>query len=271
MSHFIVFHRMQVRGANFQPAGWLVAPPGPYVAMSFAHKLGLDLGGTALSVAIIHHSAELLAEDLPGAYGVLIPHGRRGAVLSLDSKRGASNYGGDGVSLAYLPEPRGNLTLSLVIELDIESFDEQDLERFKATARFAGGEITYSARLPKIVDSREEAQKLVRSGFVVTDESPLVSKTMAEKGINALEALQFLTRSDNRAEHPWLIPACIGYASISPFVSRPNARGDYQHAYVESLIGLTQLRPAREGLVFWTFSMVEKAQDTFHFLTIAKD
>jgi len=270
MSHFIVFHRIQVRGANFQPAGWLVAPPGPYVAMSFAHKLGLDLGGTALSVAIIHHSADLLAEELPGDYGLLRPHGRRGAVLSLDGRKG-SDYGGSGVSLAYLPEPRGNLTMSLVIELDIESFDEQDLERFKASARFAGGEISYSARLPKIVDSREEAQKLVRSGFSVTDESPLVSKTMAEKGMNALEALQFLTRSDNQAEYPWLIPACVGYASISPFSSRPNARGGYNHAYVEPLIGLTQLRPVRQGLIFWTFSMVEKAHNTFHFLTISKD
>lgn len=270
MSHFIVFQRMHVRGANFQPAGWLVAPPGPFVAMSFAHKLGLDLGGTALSVALIHHSADLLAEDLPGAYGTMIPHGRRGAVLSLDGKKG-SDYGGAGVSLAYLPEPRGNLTISLVIELDVESFDEQDLERFKSTARFAGGEITYSTRQPQIVESLEEVQKLVRSGFVVTDESPLVSKTMAEMGMNALEALQFLTRSDNHAQHPWLVPACVGYASITPFVSRPNARGGYQHAYVEPLIGLTQHRSAREGLAFWTFSMVEKAQNTFHFLTIAKE
>lgn len=253
MPRYLVFPRMHVTRANFQPAWWVIAPPGPMAALGFAHSLARALGTRELGVAIVHHDARLLAEDT-GAY-LLAPQQHRAASYTYDAggAKGSTDYASNAaLDLSLQPVVEGNVVVSLVVAIPDDAFyREADIEQFMARARYGGGIVEPGTRF-RTEKSQADVMRRLRSGFSVHDRTDLMLAAVAQ-GITPAEAFLSLTSAAARADNPWLIPANLGYLALTPIEERRGSRGGYPHAFVEPLVGLTQYRPVRDGLPYWQY------------------
>lgn len=244
--------RLEIQGANFMATCWLVAPPSPMAAAGFAHNLARQIGSREQGVAIIHHDAQLLAEQI--GFDVLRPHQMRGACL-IDEDDYVR-----GLALSLQPSVKGHLTLSLVVAFDEETGVAMSrVESFLYKARYAGG-VIISAGRPALYSSTEELTRAIRGGFAVHDRSDLVSETIERDRVDPLEAILRLTRKDRMEELPWLMPAVLGYEALTQPQSRRGSRDGHPHVFGEPLVGLVQYRPARDGLQWWRYANVGESR-----------
>lgn len=252
---YLLIPHMEVSQANATPAWWLVAAPGPMPAVGFAHNLGRKLGVKEHGTCLVHHTEQMLMEDTLGS--VYAPQQHRAAMYSMTSVMGAGDYSSrNKYALASQPVIKCNVEISLIIAFSAEDpINPATIERFMESARYGGGLVRTHGKI-KLFRSLEECQAHVKSGFVVKERSDLLFEKMQE-GQTQLDALLELTRADNRAANPWLIPANLGYALVTPPELKIGGRDDYAHAYGEPLIGLTQYVSARDGLVFWQYQNPE--------------
>jgi len=61
-------------------------------------------------------------------------------------------------------------------------------------------------------------------------------------------------------ERKWLLPAVMGYATITPFAQRVGVREDVPHAFAEPLVGLVHYKSVRQvqedDSLFWSGSWI---------------
>lgn len=253
MSYYLLVPRLEVSSANFMNAWWLLAPPGPLAALGFAHALGRQLGLRERGVAIVHHDAQLLAEQLK-PYDVLRPHQHRAAgyLAGSDHKK---DYAEGSNTLALQPVAKGHLGVSLVIAFDEDGpLSLGQVENFLAGGRYAGGVIWAHGKLEAFT-SLSECQARLKTGFFVEERTDLMEATMAELACDPLDAMLQLTSSRQRETYPWLIPSVLGYSAITPILEDvPGSRENALHAYAEPLVGLTQFAPVRDNAIpFWRY------------------
>lgn len=252
---YVLIPRMEVSRATAMPAWWLVAAPGPLPAVGFAHNLGRTLGVKEQGTCLVHHTEQMLMEDSLGyAYS---PQQHRAAMYSMTDAMGSGDYSSKNKNaLSLQPVVECNVTVSLLIAFpEEEPIDAQLIERFLVGARYGGGLVHEHGEV-RVLKSLEECRSHLKSGFVVNERSDLILERM-QAGLSQLDALLELTRSDNRSANPWLVPANLGFATITPPTLKSGGRESYPHAFGEPLIGLTQYVPVRDGLAFWQYSNPE--------------
>lgn len=247
-TEFLVIPRLKVSGANLLAAWWCVAPPGPTAALGFAHALARAASTREIGVGLVHHDADYSIENL-GAYTVF-PQQRRGAVL-IDK----DDYAKQSKSLSLQPTVTGHLELSLIIEFPVNTVNPELVNDFLFKSHYGGGLILEHGA-PKVLPTLEECQALIRTGFAVHDRSEL----LRDEQLNPLEKLLELTTPKASEKQSWLVPALLGYQAITPLAARCKVRGDYRHAYVEPLVGLTQYVPLRQAAVpIWSYHEANNA------------
>lgn len=256
MSYLVMPH-LKIQAANVHTAGWLLGGPPVMASVLFGHALARDLACTVAGVALVHHDQQLLGEWGSGRWR---PQQRRAAALTFTNKlKNGKDYASTNAhALSLQPVACAHMDLSLVIEVDGLHAREAVQERL-AHARLAGGNVVSYGEPSLVDDERDLASVLVDvdrqfgigSGFVVRDRSDLLAPTATETRTDRL--IRALGVGPNHARalttpSPWLSPACLGYAALTPFALRDGiregARG-YSHGFVEPLIGLVQYESLR--------------------------
>jgi CRISPR-associated protein Csy2 len=244
---YLAVRRLHVRNVNAQPTWWLVGPPGPLPYAGMAHALARSVCGNTVresGVAVVHHDFELQAEGFPHSFAVH-PHQFRGASL-IDRDDYAS-----GTQLSLQPTVRGNLVASVIVRFPPGTqLREEPVRAWLRSGRLAGGTIQGALDFTVLL-SEQEARDFIRSGFAMHERSDLLQPVA---GRDRLDALLAATRGDRRADLPWLMPTCLGFAALTACVQRCGARDAVPHLFAEPLVGLVQYRSVREAdasLPFW--------------------
>ena len=292
MSKYLIFPRLEVNRANALATGGVVSmtPVMAATMLGVAFEQRCDLGFEVTGVMLVHHHAELMAEralkqdDFHGDYNLIHIKG-----ATLFNKGDLPSTYKAGRSLDYAVQPtvlmRGQW--SVVLRLTDEISDRKVLKaatQFLHAARFAGGDIVSYGR-PVVVDelpssgSVSEFEKVVRSGFVVSDASHLLSDR--PEGMGRVEHLLRVCseRSSGSSEESgdpnrlkegsedmeegasrfFRSPAVLGYALISMPGAVVGSRNDAPHAFCEPMLGVVglssirKLKEARQSFdhLFW--------------------
>ncbi|MDX8399935.1 MAG: type I-F CRISPR-associated protein Csy2 [Gallionellaceae bacterium] len=173
-----------------------------------------------------------------------------------------------------------NLTVSLIIS----GIDELNCDAIKSAVlklRIAGGHINDCGRV-KVFDSIDLAANSAGSGYFVNERSDLMRGT---DKVGLLLSAMRLHESDNENEpdapkeshselalkatkergNSWIFPSNLGFLAITDFSKTDGARGGFDHAYAEPLVGLIQyvssriLREKRRPISFWHYAKKGKA------------
>jgi CRISPR-associated protein Csy2 len=262
---FVLIPNLQVQHANAVSAYWLIAPENVMAARQMAHALARKCGAEQdeAGVAIVHHDAQLLGEELDWRFR---PHQRRGAQFINKNDYSSKNKH----ALSLQPTATMHLRVSLVIRLNDEAdISTTDVDQFLHGGRLAGGQITEWGRV-EILDTQEALCKRLTRGHLIVERTDLLES--ADEGIidRFYEALSFppeepvatSVEGEDKTVRPWLSPATLGYAAITGIERRSGAREGLPSAYVEPLVGLIEYRPIRraltEPLAFWDYRIPEE-------------
>jgi len=126
----------------------------------------------------------------------------------------------------------------------------------------------YSASLQQLIKQHTECETLDADQLKLANNKIDEIKKNPRNGLKALKiARTYLNQTtcenlhnaltDYLNENSWLSATCLGYSCISPIENRGNVRGNYPHAFVEPLVGMTQYKSTRTPThslrqsVFW--------------------
>lgn len=249
----VLFPRLEVTAANAMPAWWFMAPPSPTAYVGFGQALALKClvnakAGDFIGVGVVLHDYRLRAEKVRGTYSYL-PHQLRAASLIDAVDYSAKNKN----ALSLQPSARCDMTVSVAVVFGEDAdIDPTRLEKFMHSARIAGGVVAQSRKY-LLEDGQASVRRKLGTGFAVHLRSDLMKPAA---GQDSLDALLLATRPDKetRAKNPWVLPATLGYAAVTPIENRIWTREGYPHAFAEPLVGLVQLMPIRQaGIPIWRY------------------
>lgn len=253
MSHYdyLLLPRLDVRHANAMSAYWVLSPEVVMAARQMAHALARHLGipGQDAGVAIVHHHVDMLGEQLPRD-SRFKPHQRRGAVLIDRHDYSSRNKH----ALSLQPTASMHLRVTLIFRFKAGcALDEDAIRDFLRGGRLAGGQIVDYGKL-KAFATESELRRELPSGHLVADRSA----ALVSDGKYSL-CDQFFDALHNEE---WLVPATLGYATITPLAYRPGARGAFPLAYAEPLVGLIEYQSLNrvadhDALAYWDYDFPE--------------
>lgn len=236
---YLLIPHIEVQRANALATAWAITMTPVFACTLFAHALGRDIGIQPAAVAIIHHDAQFLAEsDLPKGYGDY-PHQFRAATYIDDKDYSSKNKH----ALSLQPTASMHLEISLLLLFADTCPSLHQVKTALSQRRIAGGLITHHGK-PSIYESFEASLKAIHHGFFVIDQShELVSTDQGR-----LETLLSLVNdpTPEGESRRWLSPAVLGYATLTPFEARTNARENAPHAFAEPLVGLVAYQSIRQ-------------------------
>ncbi len=255
MSQFIVLlPRMEVSGANAQPAWWFLAPPSPTAYVGFGQALALKcLPPGAINdfigVGAVVHDYRLRAEKLPDSYS-LLPHQLRAAALINADDYSSKNKN----ALSLQPTARCDLTLSLAIVFEEgASVSADKVEVFMRNARLAGGVVAADSPEFEFIEGMAQVRARLKTGFAVHARPDLMVPAAGEDALDALMHATLPTK-ENLDANPWVMPATMGYATVTKIQDRVWTRDGHAHAFAEPLVGLVQLKSLKdEPIPVWKY------------------
>lgn len=265
MSKFIVlFPRLEISGANAQPAWWFVAPPSPTAYVGFGQALALkclppDSNDEFIGVGAVVHDFRLRAERLPDSYQ-WHPHQHRGATL-IDKDDYADTKT---LALSAQPSARCDLTVSLAVVFEEgASVDAEMIERFMRSARVAGGAVEGDAIKYELHADMAQVKQRLKTGFSLHARPDLMKPRIGEDTLDALLRATCPT-ADNLKANPWVMPALFGFSRITPVQDRIWTRDGHPHAFAEPLVGLVQLKPLRDAPIpIWKYQKPSHSNRVF--------
>lgn len=269
---YLLLPRLEVRNANAVSSYWALSPEVVMAARQFGHALARYLGTVPneAGVAIIHHHVEMLGERLPKDR-FFRPHQRRGAVFIDPHDYSDKNKH----ALSMQPTASMHLRVSLVLRFHAgTALDRTRIQRFLHGGRLKGGQIVEHGKI-EVVDRESAVLDRFHSGYVVVERPDLLHMLEGDSDIvdpffralagiekNSQGGAENDSKVDQKKNHSWLVPAILGYATISDIRFRPGAREGYPTAYAEPLVGLIQYQSIRkakqsESLPFWDYHYPE--------------
>jgi len=263
---YLVVRRASVRGATAVASSAFITPPGPLPALGWSHAVARALGVSVTGVAMIHHGSEFRAEsERPGAYSRGPAFHQFRAASFIDQKDYSST---NRHALSLQPTARCDLELSLIVEMDEDAHpDLEHATELVETGRFAGGRFDGKAHVA-LHEELDAAVRTTGGGFALHDRTDLLRGNSGHDPLDRL--LAWLDPNRDRRVEPWLLPATLGYRTITPIASRAGAREGLPHAFVESLVGLVQYRNAwSETPSFWRYD--RPSHDTFLATTLPEN
>ena len=248
MSQFIVLlPRMEVTGANAQPAWWFLAPPSPTAYVGFGQALALrclppDAANDFVGVGAVVHDYRLRAEKLPDSYS-LLPHQLRAAALINADDYSSKNKN----ALSLQPTARCDLTVSLAIVFEEgASVSKDKVEIFLRNARLAGGVVSADSPEFEFIEGMAQVRTRLKTGSAVHARPDLMVPATGEDALDALLHATLPTQ-ENHDVNPWVMPAALGYATVTKIQDRVWTRDGHPHAFAEPLVGLVQLKLLRDA------------------------
>ncbi|MBW4047912.1 MAG: hypothetical protein HIU89_08235 [Proteobacteria bacterium] len=190
-----------------------------------------------------------------------------------------------GFSKGLQPTARCHVEMSLVLRTPMSSLiDPQDISRALWSGFFGGGSIVEHGP-PVLKSTQEDVKGLLTSGFFVVDRADLTLERMqaANAGADALEVILDTLIARPRAKHGgaakndseaadveregeymldplpepkvWLSANVVGYLALETPQERAGVRGEFPHAYAETLVGLIEYRSVRKSpsIPFWSY------------------
>lgn len=251
MSQFIVLlHRMEVTGANAQPAWWFLAPPSPTAYVGFGQALALkclppDAVTDFVGVGAVIHSYRLLAEKFKGKKATdnfWRPHQFRAAALINNH-----DYVAGTMALSAQPTARCDLTVSLAIVFENgDGVSVDKVKVFMRNARLAGGVVAADSPDIDFIEGMAQVRARIKTGFAVHARPDLMVPAAGEDALDALLHATLPTK-ENRDANPWVMPATLGYATVTKIQDRVWTRDGHPHAFAEPLVGLVQLKSLKDA------------------------
>jgi CRISPR type I-F-associated protein Csy2 len=245
MNNILIIPRIEVVKYNVLASQWLISPTPVHAINMFVHNLQLKTGIVCSRVSIVHHDFSYKAAI--GKYNA----------PAFEKPKGASfidklDYPSDGKpligpkSLSFQPNFYGDMTISLIIEID-DSDKHTDVEDFLHTAKIAGGDII--SHKPIKVCNIADVFNHIKTGFFVEDYSHLIDPSK-----NQLE--QLVTTISNSKD--WISAATLGYAKLTQEIHKPGVRNGVKHCFVEPLVGLIKYIPIHNtkdvsDIRFWNY------------------
>ena len=238
---FIVIPGIRVQGANIVSSQTVVGGPPVVAAVLFGHAMSLRarLGVKALGAAVIHHSITPLGD---WTYGVFQPQQRRAAAFTFTNKADKDYSSKNKQALSLQPTASAHMRLSLLIETDTHTPVPDEIPRFLATARFAGGRVAGHGEIVHC-DDIGQALYTIPTGYAVLDRRDLLAGGQGPGPAHAM--VDALGAVPEEGGDSWLSATCVGYAAISDVRPRPGGRDfdlGYGHAFAEPLVGMVQFR-----------------------------
>lgn len=233
---YLVLPRIRVQRANAMATPWAVTLTPVFACSLFAHALGRDIGKQPMAVGLIHHDAQLLAEEFgKGGYGLYPQQFRAATYIDSADYSSKNKY-----ALSLQPTVSMNLELSLVLLFE----DQPSLKKVNIALRqrrIAGGLIIdYDEPVTK--DTLEGAIRTLSGGFFVVDRSEELRTANGTSGKGRIETLLSLVNDPpaDGEKRRWLSPAVMGYAALTDFEIRGGVRDNRPHAFSEPLVGLIE-------------------------------
>lgn len=250
MSQFIVLlPRMEVTGANALSTWWFVAPPSPTAYVGFGQALALqclppEFGHEFIGVGAVIHDYRLRAEKVDGTYSWL-PHQLRAAALINADDYSSKNKN----ALSLQPTARCDMTVSLAIVFEEgASVDMDRVEKFMRNARIAGGVVGADSPKPVTLENMRQVKNHIKTGFALHARSDLMVPAEGEDILDALLRATLPT-TEQRQSTPWLMPAMMGFATVTGVKDRVWTRDGHPHAFAEPLVGLVQLKSLKDASI----------------------
>ena len=232
---------MRVRGANAANGGHVIGYPAMTAFLGFAFSVCRDVSSIsgrpvkAKSVFVMHHDGSVRTH---GRYGDKFTHKKSVHTYSEfpDAARAA---------MIHTPpielQPQCDIDVTIGIELDRELQGSVFDAKTQLVTRAFGGVVTEHGEPILIEDPLDRLSRL-RTGWFVIDRTELLAD-----GADALDALiSILGNPERRRER--FAAGQIGYRAVSTIKRRQGTRDEQDHAFVESVTGLTQFVPRHEIL-----------------------
>jgi len=273
MKYCIIPH-LQIQRANALATPAFVYPATPFAATMMAHALGRKLGTQPLAIGILHYDAQLLAEEF---YGQVAPQQFRGSTF-IDAKDYSSK---NKHALSLQPTASMHLSLSLVLLFDDACPSASRVTEALQECRLAGGLIVSHQDIEIVSSfaaSSESVMSNLRYGFWLQDQSSLLTEQAKGRAKSLFDYIGFQPKESSQSnelpedgpvvkkevahqtEPQWLLPAVMGYATITPFAQRVGVREDVPHAFAEPLVGLVHYKSVRQvqedDSLFWSGSWI---------------
>ncbi len=258
LKRLLLLPHAKVHNANALSSPFTIGFPAMTAWLGATHALQRKLnndGFTDLvfnSTAVISHKANLQTHKGRGDY----VHSIIGTANPLDK---------DGSRSAFIEEARCHLEVSLVIEFDgITKEDEETclkrvMHHLNFSMKLAGGDILQFKKptITRVDDDEEEQVKAfsrkLMPGFALVQRGELMKEAMSEKNMDAMDALldflvihnssemnenEVLWTSKKRSSG-WLVPIAIGFQGISALGNAKNQRDEKTpHCFAESVVTL---------------------------------
>lgn len=256
---YLVLPRLRIQRANALATPWLLGTCPLFAVAMLGHALGREWAVQPVAVGLIHHDAQLLAEEpLPLGYGGRSPQQFRAASFIDKSDYSSKSEH----ALALQPTASAHLELSVVLAFEDQTPSLSLVPETLRSKRVAGG-LIISHEAPFFCESIEGPSGVVarvRQGFWVVDKSHALDPT------NRLESLMdhvsppapapsSIRATDAKPNRAWCAPAVLGYATLTTFEQREGVREDAPHAFAEPLVGLVEYisirREEQPEQLFW--------------------
>lgn len=261
---YLLLPRLEVRHANAVASYWVLSPEVVLAARQMVHALARQLGVVKqeAGVALVHHHVEMLGEQLPKDQHFR-PQQRRGAVyINGDDYSSKNKY-----ALSIQPTATMHLRITLIGRFrGGTSLDLSEVRGFLRGGRLAGGQIIEHGEV-EVLHQESDVWDRLRAGHLVLERPDMLQPAEEDRDIidpffRALVQGEPENTPGNERGGPWLVPATLGYAAITPIEPRCGAREGYPAAYAEPLVGLIQYQPVRDAresglLPFWDYSYPE--------------
>lgn len=257
----LLIPHIRVHNANALSSPFTIGFPAMTAWLGAVHALVRKLkaeGYASLSfkgVAVVSHMADLQTYQGPGDYVQSIV----GTANPLDK---------DGSRAAFIEEARIRLDVSLLIEYDGLTRDEEETlsgsvsHHLHGGMKMAGGDIFGFGKLEtfKIEEGDDRALGKIRRklmpGYVIVERRELMKEAM-ENGADAVDALlEYLSVhhscevnddgvhwTGRRKAPGWIVPIAVGFQGISELGKAKNQRDpDTPHRFAESVVTLGEFK-----------------------------
>jgi CRISPR-associated protein Csy2 len=255
---FFLIKNIDIRGANALSAYPVASGVSPLAVAGFVRNLAIMLGVDSsenLGFSIVHHNTHIKAED---AGFKPIPLQKIGALLTCSSagKSGSPDYSSGSMSLSLQPVIECDTHLSVIIDFADIAVTKEEINNIIPTMRIAGGQVQSCDAVYEYEDFGL-AIKRVGPGYAYTDRSDDLLKGEAKNRVMAFvenlyptylpsdHAVKIQSRENKSA---WIVPFNLGWLPLTDFKQSAGSRKGFDHAYVEPLVGLVELLPARKAI-----------------------
>ena len=233
---------MKVQRANIKQSSYLVSPVVPFPAAMFVHNLSRKLNITLNEFFYIHHDYNVYGYEKK--YDVKFAKQVGFNYVSVKSNQN--------VTARTQPEMLSDLYITIGIKIS-NDVNIHKINNFVRGSRIAGGTISnFNIDILQDIHITNDLPPKIKRGFFLIDRKDLLQDKEDKLGV-MLSHIDIDTRTEN-----WLVPTSVGYMNLEQPVKRKTSRTgtQYDHAFVESVIGLTQLVSVHSTttLPLWSYS-----------------